>query len=177
MTTCDALTDFQHLCQEYYTCFTLAVWGLKRNVDDLDAASPDKEKNLIVGSGHPDEGNWHGSMRIGDVIERGQYDGVYSDTIAKAFLTAIYAQWDENCRPAIAAELGVEAKSVKCDLMGDLRIVRHCIVHGKSILTNEAIRIKELTWQLSPGELRVTRRMFADLIDQINRMIVRLESS
>ena len=59
--------------------------------------------------------------------------------------------------------------------MGDLRLIRHCIVHNKSIVTNENTKLKELKWSLSPGELKITKDMFSRLLDQINHMLVRVE--
>jgi hypothetical protein len=66
----------------------------------------------------------------------------------------------------------VSHKGVRSDLMGDLRLIRHCIVHNKSVITSEPEKLKDLKWQLAPGELRITYDMFSGLIDQINRMQV-----
>ncbi len=60
--------------------------------------------------------------------------------------------------------------------MGDLRLVRICIVHGKSVVTTEHTKLKELKWQLAPGEFRITNDMFSGLIDQINKMQVLIET-
>jgi hypothetical protein len=59
--------------------------------------------------------------------------------------------------------------------MGDIRLIRHCILHNKSIVTEKYAAFKELSWQLSPGPLVITDEMFKTLIDQINRMQVRVE--
>jgi len=109
---------------------------------------------------------------IGEVIESSKTDGIFSDKIAKSFMTAMYSEWEEVCRPQIAAEEGITADKVTCNLMGDLRLIRNCIVHKKSTVTNERARLKELKWSLAPGKLRIDADMFAVLIDQINHMTV-----
>jgi len=109
------------------------------------------------------------------VLERGREGGTYEDFIAKAIIVLIYAEWEEVSRPAIAAELGAKPDEVKCVLMGDLRRIRNCIIHNRSSLTEEAVRVKELGWDFSVSRLTVTKEMLAVLIDQINSMYVRIE--
>ncbi len=175
MTTSKALTDFQQSCQKYFVCYTFADLGLKQTAERLASQSPDLSKHLIVGTGHPDEKRWHAKIKIGEAINSSQTNGVFSDKIAKSFITAIYAEWDELYRHRLAAEVGVNAKAVKSDLMGDLRLIRHCVVHSKSAITDEQKKLKELTWQLPPGDLTITKEMFSSLIDQINKMEVQIE--
>jgi hypothetical protein len=175
MATSQAITDFQLSCQKYFVCYTFSAAGLQEHAKKLASHSPDHDKQLIVGTGHPDEKRWHAAMRIGEAIDSSRADGVFSDKIAKAFLVSMYSEWDEVYRPHLAAGNGTDTKAVKSDLMGDLRLIRHCIVHNKSKITDEHKKLKELKWQLSPGDLSITKEMFSSLLDQINKMIVRVE--
>jgi hypothetical protein len=175
--TSKAVTEFQHSCQRYYVCYTFSASGLEEHAKKLASIAPDHQKNLIVGTGHPDEGHWHASIKIGDAIDSSKKDGVFADKIAKSFLTAMYSEWDEYYRHRLAEETGAAAKSIKCDLMGDLRLMRHCVVHNKSIVTDEPTKLKELKWPLSPGPLTITKEMLSGLIDQINQMVVHLEKN
>lgn len=169
-----ALTEFQHACQQHFVCYTFALSGLEDHVGKLASIAADHEKNLIVGTGHPDEGHWHASMKIRDIVARSQKDGIFADQIAKAFVTVMYSEWDEYYRQRAAHEIAVSAKAIQCDLMGDLRLVRNCIVHKKSVVTDEHTKLKELEWSVSPGSLRITGEMFSKLVDQINRMVLRV---
>jgi hypothetical protein len=175
MSTIQAITDFQHACQKYYICHTFARLGLADYAKKLASGAKEPDKKLIVGTGHPDAGRWHASMKIGEAIESSQADGAFSNKIAKSFIVAMYSEWDEVYRHQVALEVGVVSKAVKCDLMGDLRLLRHCIVHNKSIIADEQSKVRELKWPLLPGKLAITDSMFSQLIDQINRMLVRVE--
>jgi hypothetical protein len=175
MATSQAITDFQHACQKYFVCYTFSAGGLQDYAKKLASHSPDFDKHVIVGTGHPDEKRWHAAIRIGEAIDSSQADGVFPDKIAKSFVTAMYSEWDEVFRHRVASEIGTNAKAIRSDLMGDLRLIRHCIVHNKSTITHEHERLKELKWQLSPGKLTITKEMFSSLIDQINTMVVRME--
>lgn len=109
---------------------------------------------------------------FGDLIDSSQRNGDFPNQIARSFICAIYSLWDEFYRNNIAAENGCEQKKVMSGLMGDLRHIRNCIIHKKSIITNEQEKIKELDWILSRGKLIVTEEMFQILITQINNMTV-----
>jgi hypothetical protein len=170
-----AITDFQLSCQKYYICYSLAALGLMGHADKFKQLKPNRSNSLIVGTGHPDDGKWHGSINIAEFLDSSQRNGAFSDSIAKSFVSAIYSSWDEYFRNIVAAEVGAKQKQVKSDLMGDLRHVRNCIIHKKSVLTDEPSKIKTLSWSLSPGPLVVTDEMFRDLIDQINHMAVAVE--
>lgn len=174
MPNSQAITKFQIACQKYYTCYAIAVMAMKEYGDRFSSFQPDRNKTLFLGKGHPSEGNWQASINIGDFIDYSERDGVFSDKIAKSFITAMYSEWDELYRKELAVEEGVKHSDVQCDLMGDLRLIRHTIVHNKSLVSDEHTKIKVLKWQLSPGELKITDEMFTTLIDQINRMQVRV---
>src|SRR5438876_5259041 len=148
MATSQAITDFQRSCQKYFVCYTFTAAGLQDHAKKLASHSPDFDKQLIVGTGHPEEKRWHAAIRIGEAIDSSQANGVFPDKIAKAFVTAMYSERDEVYRHRVAGEAGVSFKAVKCDLMGDLRLIRHCVVHNKSTITDEQKKLKELKWPL-----------------------------
>jgi hypothetical protein len=175
MQSSQALTDFQSHCQQHYICYSLAALGLLQFSSRLEELKADRTKSLIVGTGHPDDGRWQGVINLGTLLDSSQTDGVFPDTIAKAFVSTIYTMWDELYRHLVADEIGVSHKALKSDLMGDLRLVRNCIVHRKSVITDEGTRKRELAWPLAPGPLVISAEMFRLLIDQINKVAVRVE--
>jgi len=169
-----AITEFQLTCQRYYICYCLAAIGLEGHAEQLTKLAPDRTKTMFIGEGHPQDGKFHGSMNIGELLDSSRRHGAFADMIAQSFIVAMYTSWDELYRPAVAAEIGAGPKAVQSDLMGDLRLIRHCIVHKKSVISDEPEGIKELSWKLSPGKLVVSAAMFQDLIAQINHLAVRV---
>ncbi len=175
MSTNQAITDFQLSCQKYVICYTFAESGLEEFAKKLAYGATNLDAQFFVGTGHPNEGRVHAEIRIQEAIDSSRTNGVFSDKIAKSFITAMYSEWDEVYRHRVALEASVDPKLIKCDLMGDMRLIRHCIVHNKSIIEKKHMKIKELKWQLSIGILWVTRDMVLSLIDQINQMVVRVD--
>lgn len=114
----------------------------------------------------------YASIGVEKYLESSRINGAFSNEIAKAFVCTIYSLWDETYRNLIARDAQVDQKKVYADLMGDLRHIRHCIIHSKSEITNEHEKIKVIKWDLRPGELLITESMFKDLIDEINNMPV-----
>lgn len=130
-----------------------------------------QEQKLFIGSGHPDQGQAHSKISLKDAVTHSQKNGMFSDMIAKAIIVTVYSEWDELYRHKIAHEVEADAKNVASDLMGDLRIVRHWIVHKKSVIDKDHTKIKILPWPLSFGEeLKISNDMFSSLIDMINVM-------
>ena len=165
------LSEFQKACHNFYTCFYFASVGLTQKGNELNN-SGNPEAEILIGTGHPDEGNWHSRLKIDHVKEASKKDGLYSDTLAKSFVTYIYAEWDEYYRHKIAKSIGIKKNNIKSNLMGDLRLIRNCIVHNNSIITNEHQKLTELNWNLKEGKLTITLKDFSALMDQINKMVV-----
>ena len=144
--------------------------GLESKSKEMEASN--QAADLIIGTGHPDKGDWHSRVNIGEFVASSVKDGIYADTLAKTFISTIYHDWEEGYRHKIAQEIGTEKNNIKNNLMGDLRIIRNCIVHESSIITNEHKKIKELNWEIKEGFLIITRSMFSSLMNQINTMAV-----
>lgn len=171
-----ALSAFQKHCQEIYICYSCAALGIANLAAKFSVYNPDRSKNLFVGVGHPNKGSFQGVMKIGEYLDSSARNGEFSNTIAKAFVTTIYSLWDEYYRHLLAKEVGATAAELKSGLMGDLRKVRHYIVHKKSIVTEKLEQLEELQWVLKAGEsLKISDEMFQKLMNQINTMLVRVE--
>ena len=171
-----ALSAFQALCHEYYTCYVFAADGMEKHVVTLPI-DPQKYPNqkIYIGHTHPDEGNAQSVMSAAKAAAGAQRDGEFPDIIAKALLIRMYAEWDERYRHQIAEEFSVEPKCVRSDLVGDLRRVRHWIVHSKSVVGADVTKICVLPWKLVEGDaLRVTSAMFREFVDCINSMQVKV---
>ena len=112
----------------------------------------DPNQSLFIGTGHPDKGNVHSEVQMAEAVKNSQKDGPFSDAVAKSLLVSIYSEWDELFRHRFAAEVGAKAEDVSCDLMGDLRWVRHWIVHNKYRIDNNCSKYPPA----KPGALMVS---------------------
>ena len=99
---------------------------------------------------------------------------------AKALVVFMYHLWDENFRNRMAKIISVPKRQVKCALMGDIRKIRHLIIHKNSVVPqNFSAKIEFLSqiWDLEPGELIITEKMIHSLMEQINAIRVQINSS
>ncbi len=179
MKTSSSLADFQNRCQELFTCFTFAALGLKQIAEGFrPRLTGDPNQKLYIGSGHPDEGLAHSQMKMPVIVAHSEKNGAFTDILAKALIVLMYAEWDEMFRHNMARELDVKAGVLKSDLMGDLRHVRHWVVHNKSRVDAKYKSMKILTWPLAEGEvLNISEEMLANLMDHINGMMVRVDDA
>ena len=137
-----------------------------------------------MGSGFPDAPQTPGrstiaQMKIREYLQSLKPGGLFENYQAKAVVVAIYQLWDEQYRPSIADALNVAQQQVECDLMGDIRLVRHVIVHNKSIVPygfNDQIGFLPQIWNLDPGELLITKEMINSLFEQLNATQLRIVS-
>jgi len=165
------LAEFQAACQSYFACFALANMGMKTFSEQLSKVPGPKDATVFLSAEDPTKRKATATMTIGELLNFAAPDGHFTDTLAKSMLVRIFTAWEEYYRPMFAEAIGVDDPDrVKCDLLGDLRLIRNCIVHAKSVITNEHIRIKVLAWHLSPGQLLVTDAMFTQFIEQTHRL-------
>lgn len=172
------LNEFRLKCQEYYICLKFAAEGISNAAERFEENKPESSARLwisdidICDNEDATIKKNYASINIDKYLKSSSNDGAFSNEIAKAFICTIYSLWDETYRNLIAEDAQVDQKQVSADLMGDLRQIRHCVIHSKSKITKEHEKIKVLAWNLQPGELIITQKMFADLINQINEMPV-----
>lgn len=174
----ELLNEFRLKCQEYYICLKFAASGIEEAAERFAKDNPIPTARLWISDldinddGKATINKNYASIGVEKYIESSRIDGAFSNEIAKAFVCTIYSLWDETYRNLIAQDAQVDQKKVSADLMGDLRHIRHCIIHSKSEITKEHEKIKVIKWILLPGELIITESMFKDLIDEINKMPV-----
>jgi hypothetical protein len=72
--------------------------------------------------------------RTDDFITANAEGGFNEQHICWAIIIFIYAYWNEEIRPRIAGARGVNADQIMVDAFGDLRILRHAILHDNGVL-------------------------------------------
>ena len=134
--------------------------------EQLDAAQ------YAVGTGHPDDPvTWllHGTNQ-GALKARNAKNGTNWQFIANMCVVALYQYWEDYYRKEIAKACRLSPSRIRSDIMGDLRHLRHSIIHNKGIAVSEMHRCKQLKW-FRPGEaIFITPRMYEDLVKQLRSM-------
>ena len=101
--------------------------------------------------------------------------GEFEDWHNKAFVVMLYQRWEGWYRLRIAEALGLEKKNkVRCALMGEVRQLRHVIIHRNGVVTERfSARLLSRIWGGIPlGFLFITDDMVTALMEQLNAVLV-----
>lgn len=69
---------------------------------------------------------------------------------ARAIVVFLFTYWEDEIRPRLAKAKGVPVQEVRCDAIGDLRVLRNVILHAKSVMRPDKY-----------AELKTLGRLFA----------------
>ena len=90
-------------------------------------------------------------VRSSDFISDNSPGGAHEQQLSRAVIVFLYTFWETEIRPCLITAKGAEVKS---DVMGELRIIRHAILHSKSILSgSDHLKLKLFSNVFSPGKL------------------------
>lgn len=139
---------------------------------------------LSVGTGPPASeyvpgGRTFAAMRQGKFLDAVSKGGDFGCRDANAFVVFVYSLREHRCRRKLARLFDVEDNAVNCVLMGDIRYVRHAILHTAWKLPERYrsnLKILPLLWgEIPEGELRISADMVTELMKQINALRVEIQ--
>jgi len=120
----------------------------------------------------------HRIVLVSEYIGANSVGGSNEQHHARAAITFLYAYWDEEVRPALAKALEVPTQEIVSDIFGDLRLIRHAILHNKGILTNSAFqKLKIISEHFGPNDLvslpnSTMHRIFALIKQEMAQRII-----
>lgn len=166
------IQDFIDECQSAYACYTFCVSGMDKQAKQFESHLENYPAATIhIDNVDPRLKRSAATLGLSDLTAKLKRDSEYSSTVGKFLLVFIYSRWDEYHRSIIASSLQKQTKDVRCNLMGDLREIRNCIIHDKSIISQKQIdKLKCIHWVLAPGELNVTAEMMKMFVEQAHFM-------
>jgi hemin uptake protein HemP len=92
-------------------------------------------------------------VRASDYIAYNSVHGFNEQQHARAILVMIYSFWNDEIRPRLARCKNVKSDDVKVDALGDLRLLRHAILHNKGILAaSQLARLKAIKELFEPDK-------------------------
>jgi hypothetical protein len=77
------------------------------------------------------------TIRAADYLAVNAPDGGNEVQHACAVLIFVFTAWDDEFRPRLASAAGIAKNRITSDVMGDLRHLRHAILHMRGILRRE----------------------------------------
>ena len=179
------LEKFLAECHKQYFAFNGVINGKQLAYERFKSIITSKDNKISFGTAFPDAEQLPGKSSIahisqGELLKGLKKGGEFENQHAKALVVFMYHLWDENFRNRIAKIISVPKRQVKCALMGDIRQVRHLIIHKNSVVPqNFSAKLEFLSqiWDLEPRELTITEKMVHSLMEQINAIRVQINPS
>ena len=180
--TDEANKEIEAIMRRFSTdCQRMLIWfagvlqsrdAIKRHLNDL----ADKGEPLSINTYRPDGRiDWVlASLSVEDIADavsdRGEFERLY----AKAFVVFTYQIWNDVTRNQIARALKLEdPRHVKCDLVGDLRLLRNWLIHptkeaeekffGNSKVLSQSLRLRRNDPGLTAGMIAVIMRLLNNM--------------
>ena len=124
----------------------------------------------IFGKGDPNLPNSIELYRCtqGEYKERNSEKGINSRFVGNMCVIAIYQYWENYFRQKIANLLNRTNKNeLTSDIMGDLKILRHSIIHHRSIALREVENCKLLRWFKEGDDIFIDKNMMQYIVFQV----------
>lgn len=98
---------------------------------------------------------------------RNSHNGENYKFMGNMALISIYEYWESACRNKLAAYHKVEQKQVESDIFGDIRILRHSIIHNKGISLPEINKCSVFTWYQPKDVIFIDGDKIEDIVSSI----------
>lgn len=130
--------------------------------------NPDPQISIGVGDPNLPESRTYASWRTSTALQQIVHDGPVDMRLGRQWLVALYAAWEHEYRPRLATAHGVNLDSVVVPMFGDLRLLRHDILHCRGMATLEHTgRCQILQWFTVGDEINIRGEHELDLVTQI----------
>ena len=137
--------------------------GVQTSIEKLDTC------NITFGKGAPWEGKSLHICTQGELKERTKRGGQDSVLMAQLFLVMIYSYWEKRFRSEIAKEQGRSVNEIKSDIMGDLKWIRHSIIHNKGVALPEIKKTRVIKWFKVGEFIHIDEKKFDLIVDTIKK--------
>lgn len=114
---------------------------------------------------------------VADRIARNADAGQNAIFVGNMALVAIYSYWEDNSREHIATIKGVAKDALVSDVMGEIRHLRHAIIHNRAVANDDVAKSRVLTWFAAGDEIFINEQMFLQMISCVRSYLHELRSS
>lgn len=112
-----------------------------------------------------------------DYKKRNVANGENYTFLANVCVISIYQDWEDEFRRKIAEAQGLTKADLKCSIMGDLRLLRHSIIHHAGVALPEVGQAELLKWFGSGDLIAVNELQMEAIVDEVKSFIVGLLGS
>jgi len=146
----------------------LGIMSMHQRVSEIVISDPvnNPDPTIHLGAGDPNDPatQAHAGMTISRVLELTRKGGEAELLLGRQWLVSIYQDWDEDVRPRLAQAHGVTLREVVVPALGDLRLIRHDIIHHHGLARDgHGGKCQVLKWFESDEEIDIRSEHFLDL--------------
>jgi len=158
----EVVTDLDGMLAQAAGAHAFATHGL-RMVAERFSSMPRYTDNpdpvCYLGLGDPNEANsqTYARFKASELPGLLAQDGPVVLQLGQQWAVFVFAEWDHFLRPRLARARGCDNSAVQVTVFGDLRRIRHDIVHNRGTATREYCGRCELLRWFKPGERLVIR--------------------
>ncbi|MFL6091092.1 MAG: hypothetical protein ACJ71Z_13240 [Aeromicrobium sp.] len=175
--TVDAVVnDIRSRLNASVTATSLAMVGLRLVHDRFAGSSAilsedNPDPRVFIGAGDPSDPSTKahaGGIQLSKILELTERDGDASVVLGQQWLVAFYQDWEDDLRPRLASALGIPTNRIDEPVFGDLRLMRHDIIHKGGIATpRNTGRCRVLHWFSAGERIRVRDEHFRELQEAV----------
>jgi len=173
-----AALEFKCLVDNVFSTYIDSIFGYsklletiaisqKENVQQLEATDPTKanlqfldnqemcysllESKLVRGT-------------AGQFKNRNRLNSSNWQWAARMFIVTIYELWDGEYRDKIGSQKGLSKGQLILPIMGDIRLLRHWIIHSKSVPNEIVEKMTEIDWCVNGEQLIFNLKNLNDIV-------------
>jgi hypothetical protein len=177
----DLVEELRREVNESIATLTWARAGFVKAVEFLEsqAVHPDNpDPRIILGHGDPNSPGARqlAEWRRSETIAKLSKGGDAFNRVGRDWVVALYQTWEDSLRPRLAKGAGVEKAKISSVVFGDLRHLRHDIVHCLGLATAEHSGKAVLLQWFQVGEsIEITNDHLLDFLRQLDRHPIEID--
>jgi hypothetical protein len=133
--------DLRHFLNDTFATHAFLGVGLRRAevwLTEIPTRPENPDPTFFMGTGNPNEmfapyAKW----RISEALQQLRTDGPLDQRIGQQWLVVTFTGWEHEYRPRLARAAGVKPDALSFPLLGDIRHLRHDVVHHHGVATHE----------------------------------------
>jgi hypothetical protein len=161
------LYEFFERLDQIHALFIDSCTALLLLNSKINELYPNDEDLISFASGTPENAIIRQKVKVGEFKNRIQLGGQNIKVITALCIVAIYQLWEDEYRNPISIEKGVQRGELLLDIFGDLKIIRHSVIHQKSKKNQNFAKLKKLTYMNRREEVTFSDTEFHELIETI----------
>jgi hypothetical protein len=167
------LFDLERLLAMAAGAHALATDGVRlelKHLMDLPRHPDNPDPLLYFGVGDPNDpaANPYAAWKTSNLPAMLAEDGFVVRQLGQQWAVFVFAEWESWVRPRLAQAHGCQIKDIAVDVFGDLRRIRHDIVHnGGTASATWSARCRLLRWFEAGHPLIITAKHVAEFMRQV----------